>query len=338
MLHWKEYKERGYFTVNKQEAEAFFEENYRVYNETGTFLIAIHGPLNMLKDVQKESVIPEYLSKIRADQNQKSGTLLLDPAMDYASSIVEWIDLAANYPELEIAVTGAVMHCNSGGVSTYAWYSPAGSPELEGIAKSDPIGGMFFPAVFMHIDPFPPFPDFRNVCRFSAPLGLWEEEDHDGGWVAVWKNEQGKLGYTDLLDQQHMQWYDAEEINFIPPNVVAAVDLVSKLDHLKVNPEGKQVILDLWKVLFPDSNIHIQLEDGRYRYLDDAGGEYFLATSCYNETADLGVFFGKYTTDAEPLYGNDPVDWGFPPTSTWIPKKLLLVYKEFVHDEEDYDD
>ena len=101
--------------MNKHEAKTFFEENFRTYNESGTFSIAIHGPLSMLKDAQ-----PEYLSKIRADSNQKTGTLLIDPAMEYAASIMEWMDFAAKYPELEIAVTGAVTYCDYGETSMFA--------------------------------------------------------------------------------------------------------------------------------------------------------------------------------------------------------------------------
>ena len=78
--------------MNKHEAKAFFGKSNRIYYEGGTFSIAIHGPLSMLKDAQKESVIPQYRNKIRADKNRKTGTLLVCPAMQYASSIVEWID------------------------------------------------------------------------------------------------------------------------------------------------------------------------------------------------------------------------------------------------------
>lgn len=136
--------------MNTHEAETFFEENFPTYNESGSFIIAIHGPLSMLKDAQKESVIPKYLSKISADSNQKTGTLLIDPAMEYAASIMEWMDFAAKYPELEIAVTGAVRYCNSGEASAFAWYSPAGSPELEGTEDSDPIGGLFRAGLLSH--------------------------------------------------------------------------------------------------------------------------------------------------------------------------------------------
>ena len=323
--------------MNKHEAEAFFEKNGRTYYEGGTFCAAIHGPLSMLKDAQKESVIPQYRNKISADKDRKTGTLLADHAMQYASSIVEWIDFAANYPELEIAVTGAVGCCNSGEAVAFAWYSPAGAPELDSTFDNYPIGGQVWPTVFLHTDDFPPFPDFRNLCQLAAPLGLWQEEDHDGGWVAVWKNAQGELGYTDLLDQEHLEWYDAEDKNHIPSKVVAAVDLVSKLDGLEDGPEGEQVILELWKILFPKVNVHIQRENGKCRYLDDVGGEYFLATSYYSEIADCGVFFGKYVTEAEPLYGDTPLDWGFPPTATWIPKELFTygVLTENT-DEEDW--
>ena len=67
--------------MNKHEAETFFEENFSTYHESGTFSIAIHGPLSMLKDAQKESVIPKFFSKIKKDQSQKTGTLLIDNAM-----------------------------------------------------------------------------------------------------------------------------------------------------------------------------------------------------------------------------------------------------------------
>ncbi len=127
--------------MNKHEAEAFFEKNGRTYYEGGTFCAAIHGPLSMLKDAQKESVIPQYRNKISADKDRKTGTLLVDHAMQYASSIVEWIDFAANYPELEIAVTGAVGCCNSGEAVAFAWYSPAGAPELDSTFDNYPIGG-----------------------------------------------------------------------------------------------------------------------------------------------------------------------------------------------------
>ena len=66
--------------MNKQEAEVFFKKD-RTYHECGTFLAAVHGPLVMLKDAQKESVIPKFFSKIKKDQSQKTGTLLIDNAM-----------------------------------------------------------------------------------------------------------------------------------------------------------------------------------------------------------------------------------------------------------------
>lgn len=323
--------------MNKQEAEVFFKEG-RTYHEFGTFLAAVHGPLDMLKDAQKESVIPKFFSKIKTDQRQKTGTLLIDNAMQYPCSIVEWIDFAVKYPELEIAVTGTVVCCNTGTPVAFSWYSPAGSSELNGTSDDDPIGGQQWPMFFLPADGFPPFPGTNNLCRLSAPLGLWQEDDHDGGWVAVWKNNQGDLGYTDLLYPEHLEWYNEEDEDPIPPKVVAAAGLVSKLDSLEVNPEGKQVILDLWKVLFPDANIHIQWEDGRYRYLDDAGSEYYLATSYYNETTDGGVFFGRYLYEEALGMGDDLVTWGFPPTATWIPKDLLLVYKQCVDDEDEDED
>lgn len=310
--------------MNKHEAETFFEENFPTYNESGTFSIAIHGPLSMLKDAQKESVIPKYLNKISADSNQKTGTLLIDPAMEYAASIMEWVDFAAKYPELEIAVTGAVTYCNSGETSMFAWYSPAGSPELEGTEDSDPIGGLLSAQVFFPMEGSLPLPVFTRTCRFSTPLGSWQEEDHDSGWVAVWKNAQGELGNLDLLNRECLERYDAEDKSSIPPEVAAAADLVSKLDGLEDGPEGEQVVLQLWKTLFPEANVRIQREDGKCRYLDNAGGEYFLVTGYTIQTMDGGAFFGEYEeTYCDRGGGTDPLDWGFPPTATWIPKELF---------------
>ena len=251
--------------MNKHEAKAFFGKSNRIYYEGGTFSIAIHGPLSMLKDAQKESVIPQYRNKIRADKNRKTGTLLVCPAMQYASSIVEWIDFAANYPGLEIAVTGAVESCTSGEAVAFAWYSPAGAPELDSTFDNYPIGGQVWPTVFLHTDNFPPFPDFRNLCQLAAPLGLWQEEDHDGGWVAVWKNAQAELGNLVLLNRECLERYDAEDKSSIPPEVAAGVVLVSKRDGREDGRKGEQVILQLWKTLLPEANVRIQREDVKCR-------------------------------------------------------------------------
>jgi hypothetical protein len=256
--------------------------------------------------------------------NQKTGTLLIDSAMEYAASIMEWMDFAANYPELEIAVTGAVESCTSGEAVAFAWYSPAGSPELEGTEDSDPIGGYCSDRVFFPINGSLPLPVFTRTCRFSTPLGSWQEEDHDSGWVAVWKNAQGELGNLDLLNRECLERYDAEYKSSIPPEVAAAADLVSKLDGLEDGPEGEQVILQLWKTLLPEANVRIQREDGKCRCLDDAGGEYFLVKGYTIQTMDGGAFFGEYEeTYCDRGWGTDPLDWGFPSTATWIPKELF---------------
>lgn len=51
-----------------------------------------------------------------------------------------------------------------------------------------------------------------------------------------------------------------------------AAELVSRLDRLGES-EGKAGILDLWKTLFPDADIHIQWKDGRYRCPDEAAAK-----------------------------------------------------------------
>lgn len=307
--------------MKKQEAEAFFKENRWRYNETGSFKMALHGALDVLNEVNQT-----LKGRLQTDENQKTGTLLVNCLMNYASQITEWIDFAAEHPELEIAVTGAATFCNSGEAAAYAWYSPAGSPELEGTEAGDPIGGCFSGEDFGPVEDSLPFPGFVRTCRFSAPLGSWKEEDHDGGWVAVWENAQGDLGHTDLLDREGLERYGADEENPVPPKVAAAAELVSKLEGLEDGPEGEEVILELWKILFPEANIRVQREDDRCRFLDDEGGEYFLAYGSI-EPVDGGAFFGEYVETYMDGVGTRPLDWGFPARASWLPEELF-TYEE----------
>ncbi len=330
--------------MNKQEAEAFFEENYRQYAESGYFKIALRGSLSLLKEIQK-------WEKPRAEKDGKTG-ILVRHAMEYATQIVDWIDYAAEHPEMDIAITGVATQMSSGYPKPFAWYSPAGSPELWGTHSEEPIGGDIGGKCFFATNEDSHMPTFNRTAKFIHTLPSWENDDHDGGYMAVWQNAHGETGSYDLMDRPRLDGYnlepdfedeeEAEEYaaymkeHPIPPQIAALADTISLLDELEDTPEGEQVILHIWKTLFPETDIHIQRENGKCRYFDNKGGEYFLLCGDGTNTKDNGAFFDRYM-DLWDLEAYDKAwYWGFPPSADWIPPEMF-EYDDLEEGEEGVD-
>ncbi len=63
-----------------------------------------------------------------------------------------------------------------------------------------------------------------------------------------------------------------------------------QLEAFSHQTDAEPVLLKLWKTLFPEAGIHIQTDDGKRRFLDSEGKEYFLFCGEKRPAKDNGAF------------------------------------------------